>query len=313
MNAINRGVVILNYNTAKDAIACIHSILDTLRGGVMIVVVDNCSTDLSYEEITGTIGKRKIEYCTCVKTDYNGGFAYGNNRGIDYLKDRGIEFAVITNADIIFRENTLNRLFEGLEKYQEAVIYAPLVLNQKDKNIPLPWKKSQTFLQYLGIKDTSNNIFTIDELEKNDNPIQVYMVSGCCYGINISKFKKMGAFDENTFLYNEEGTVAKAAQNYRYKTYIDTNAIVIHNHGTSTGRQNMFVDTELIMSGLYYWRKYERASSIQVFILWLFFIMKISAKIMLRRYSGKGYMRMFLRTWKRLLEVCNIPISSSER
>jgi hypothetical protein len=136
------------------------------------------------------------------------------------------------------------------------------------------------------------------------------MVSGCCYGINVEKFKSMGAFDENTFLYHEEGTVGQAALRCRYKTYIDTEAKIIHNHGASTGSNNMFCDTELIMSGLYYWRKYENASMFRLFVLWSAFNFKIILKLILKKYRRKVDKREFCdsikRTWNRFIEMKDV-------
>jgi hypothetical protein len=200
-------------------------------------------------------------------------------------------------------------MIDGLKKFPDTVIYAPVVYDIHGNIAALPWKRAQSFLQYLGFKNTSENLFSVQELNRN-NPTQVYMVPGCCYGINAEKFKNMGAFDENTFLYHEEGTVGQAALRCCYKTYIDTEAKIIHNHGASTGGNNIFCDTELIMSGLYYWRKYENASMLRLFVLWSVFTAKIILKSIFNKYNKKPDLievkKTIHRTWGRLNEMSKL-------
>lgn len=304
------GIVILNYNTYQDVISCVDSIINTYKKDKKIIVVDNCSTNNSYEILCAHFNKsRYYEEVICVKSEYNGGFAYGNNYGIEVLRKYNIDYAVLTNSDVIFKENSIEILFSGIKNRDNTVIYAPLILDVQGNPLTLPWKKSQSLVQYLGLKSAGNLIYKFDELKKK-NPTEVYMVSGCCYAINIEKFKKMGAFDENTFLYHEEGTVGKAALKEGYKTFIDIDATIIHNHGNSTGKSNIFVDTELIMSGLYYWRVYENANIFKLFLIWFFFILKIFIKILLGKYDRrKGFFKTILITGKRLINISNIMIT----
>lgn len=308
------GIVILNYNTFHDAISCVDSIINTYKKDKKIIVVDNCSTNNSYEILCNHFNKsRYYEEVICVRSTHNGGFAYGNNYGIEVLRKHNIHYAILTNSDVIFKENSIEILLSGIKNHDNAVIYAPLILDVHGNPLTLPWKNSQSLVQYLGLKSATKLGYTLEELEKI-NPTEVYMVSGCCYAIDINKFKKMGAFDENTFLYHEEGTVGKAALKKGYKTFIDIDATIIHNHGNSTGRSNIFVDRELMMSGLYYWRVYENASVFKLFLIWLFFILKIFVKTLLGKYDKrKGFFETMLITSKRLFDVCNIEITVGKK
>ena len=71
---LKTGLVVLNYNDYKTTIKLIQMIknYDSID---LIVVVDNCSTDKSYKKINEyTNNKVKL-----LKSDKNGGYAYGNN------------------------------------------------------------------------------------------------------------------------------------------------------------------------------------------------------------------------------------------
>ena len=70
--------VILNYNDAQTVIEQVkriyqYSSLD------YIVVVDNCSTDNSWEELQAL--KEKSEKISLIQTEKNGGYGAGNNAG----------------------------------------------------------------------------------------------------------------------------------------------------------------------------------------------------------------------------------------
>ena len=74
------GVVVLNYNDAETVEKNISKIRDY---SVIdhIVIVDNSSTDNSYDRLKKLCSDR----IDVVKTDRNGGYGYGNNFGIKYL------------------------------------------------------------------------------------------------------------------------------------------------------------------------------------------------------------------------------------
>ena len=93
--------------------------------------------------------------------------------------------------------------------------------------------------------------------EENGTGIhKVFSVSGCCFAIDIPRFKSMGAFDENVFLYNEENILGMQAIKNKVDIVIDLDIKVYHEHGASSGKDNDFVRTEYLKSTLYYWKQY---------------------------------------------------------
>lgn len=91
---------------------------------------------------------------------------------------------------------------------------------------------------------------------------KVFSVSGCCLCINTELFTEINAFDENTFLYNEENILGSMISKTDYSMYIDLDSVVIHNHGASSGAMNTFVKKELIKSTLYYWKTYRNTGRV---------------------------------------------------
>ena len=90
------GCVVLNYNDAKTTVEFVQRVknMDSID---LIVVIDNCSTDDSYIQLK-ILESNKVHV---IKSEKNGGYGYGNNVGIDYLKDK-VDYIMIANPDVIF-------------------------------------------------------------------------------------------------------------------------------------------------------------------------------------------------------------------
>ena len=97
--------VLLNYNDADTTIALVEEIhsFDLLKN---VVVVDNCSTDDSWEKLRLLC---RLDKVITLKTDRNGGYGYGNQYGVRYAHDvLGEKLVLIINPDVSFTEEELN-------------------------------------------------------------------------------------------------------------------------------------------------------------------------------------------------------------
>ena len=75
-------IVIINYNTFTITSDCIRSVIQFTSGGSYeIILVDNASTECDPQNFL-----KEFPQLTLVKSEVNGGFAYGNNLGIQIAK-----------------------------------------------------------------------------------------------------------------------------------------------------------------------------------------------------------------------------------
>ena len=84
-NAMNTGIVILNYNDAGST----QKLVDSIIGYSLIwhiAVVDNCSTDGSLKLLGEKYSDNKK--VSVISSGKNGGYSYGNNFGARYLIDQ---------------------------------------------------------------------------------------------------------------------------------------------------------------------------------------------------------------------------------
>ena len=98
--------VILNYNDAQTTKKLAESWKDS-RAIHNIIIVDNCSTDDSWEQLQVL----KDEKVDLIRTEKNGGYGYGNNTGIRYaIEHNGATHVLVANPAEgygIFLENML--------------------------------------------------------------------------------------------------------------------------------------------------------------------------------------------------------------
>lgn len=265
------GIIVLNYLNYKVTINCVESILDhPPTEDFHVFIIDNGSGNESGAALTEKY-KNNNEISVELLPS-NIGFAAGNNYGIELCKKMDISECVLTNSDILFEAGSIQKLIDDVRD-MEAVIVGPKIIGREG-----------------GIQQSSRlkRVRLIDVLEigrflpqkrldeKGEKGIHdVFSVSGCCFSVNISHFTNMGAFDESTFLYNEENILGIQAEKTGYRICIDLDVQVKHEHGASSGAENDFVRSEYIKSTLYYWHIYRGKGQIVLNMILYAFLFKL--------------------------------------
>src|SRR4051812_45694799 len=109
------GIVVLNYHNAPGTIECISSLQLLDYPSFFVVVVDNNSTDGSAEAIKAYIAEslqdpgwdkpvyknKSFPKISFLASDTNGGYARGNNIGIQACLANGCDYVLVLNSDII--------------------------------------------------------------------------------------------------------------------------------------------------------------------------------------------------------------------
>lgn len=277
------GIIILNYQTWQLTVKCIKAIKKDLLSDYKIFIVDNASPNNSYQKLKEIFQNEPTVQCLLAKE--NGGYAKGNNIGIKACRQENIKYALITNNDVEFYEDAIIKMKDTLVKKSNAVMVSPKILKKNGQVDSIPFYGVQTFSQYLGIRSAKKLHVNVEKVKETT---KVYSVPGCCLMIDVDKFIDMGAFDEGTFMYCEEGTVAKQAWNAGYEVLFEPASKIVHAHGASTGLKNVFIDSNILRSSLYYWKKYEKVSNAKLYIMYYFFSAKLLIKVLLRRIDSNG-------------------------
>ena len=125
-------IIWLNHNSAKimpialeslESIATLNYPLDKYE----LIVVDNGSSDGSFEEIKGFLEKKSSLRRKIIKLNYNLGFTGGNNIGF-IARDRGSKYVLLLNNDAVLFQEGLRVLVEYAEKYSSVAGLQGVVL-----------------------------------------------------------------------------------------------------------------------------------------------------------------------------------------
>ncbi len=251
---MKNGIVILNYNDFENT----KLMLDEIKNFKVldyIIVVDNKSKDDSLKKLK----KYESKKIKIVETLENQGYAAGNNVGIRYLIDNyKVDNIIISNPDIIVREEDIKVLISDLEKKDIAVI-APVV--KEPNEISRGWKLPTFFSELLSnvpyFHFLENKILSYKEEDYQKDLTQVEVVKGCFFIIKKEVFEIIDFFDEGTFLYYEEIIIGKKLKELGYKTFVDNRVSVIHALSKSVDKSiNRINKFKILKKSQFYYEKY---------------------------------------------------------
>ncbi len=258
------GMIILNYNdyeTTEKYLKEIknYKVLDR------IIVVDNKSTDSSYEKLQ-KYNSYKIKV---IETKKNNGYAYGNNVGIRALDD-DIDYVIISNPDITVSEKTISRLKKDLDTNSDISVIAPVIheLDYIKRGWRLPKYKDELLsnINYFHKKAEAN--LKYDDSKYKGNITKVDVVSGCFFMVRKEVLNLIGNFDEGTFLYYEENIMGHKLNTIGKKTFIDNDAHITHNLSVSVDKSfNSINKYKILKNSQKYYVKYFLKSNIFAIIL----------------------------------------------
>ena len=276
-------VIVVNFNDEEDTLKYVkriteYSIVDK------IVVVDNQSTTPNCFEKLQTLKSDKVDV---IKSDKNGGYSYGNNFGIKYLEDQGLEFDyyAVSNPDIEISEEALVKCTQLLEKVQNAGIVAPKMLNKDGQRIRRSSWKTRTFvrdvvhssriLELICYPVLKNGEYSESDYEKDI--LKVDCISGAFFIIRKDVYRKIGGFDENVFLFYEEDILSKQLEEKGYLIYSLNNISFKHFESRTIGKTFSYYKKikEMYISKIYYHKTYTKINVCQTLIFKLLRVIRI--------------------------------------
>jgi GT2 family glycosyltransferase len=102
-------IVIINYNTFTLTSNCICSVIEQTHGvAYEIIVVDNASTEVDADKFL-----QEFPHIRLIKSDKNGGFACGNNLGIE--KATG-NYILLLNSDTLLQDDTISKCIDVMKQ-----------------------------------------------------------------------------------------------------------------------------------------------------------------------------------------------------
>lgn len=214
-------IIIVNYNTLQITQNCIESVIEKTKGiQYEIILVDNASTDGSKEFFEKD---NRVKY---IYSEKNGGFGYGNNLGMKVAKGK---YFFLLNSDTLLVNNAVKEFYDYAESKDKKAVYGCYL-----QHIDGSYCNSFFFFPAFTIKDfLKRQIFGQDYGAGDFQARKVEAVSGANMFFYKELFEKTGGFDENIFLYGEEGEWIYRLSKMDYDCWLIPQPKIIHLEGKS--------------------------------------------------------------------------------
>jgi len=210
-------VVVLNWNAWDLTERSLDSVSKLHYPNYEVILVDNASTAAQPAGFKG-----KVSGLAFVQTKTNLGYTGGNNAGIRLALQRGADFVLILNNDVLAEDpKLLMRLVTLCKDIPSTGIAAPCVIqyNHDGKQIRGRYYSRVQALLSLVLGDRtliSGEVNLSSEEEAGlPNPLEssttahmaiedVTHVCGCAMLISRTALERVGCFDERLFMYDDE-------------------------------------------------------------------------------------------------------------
>ena len=253
---IDISAIIVNWNTKRLLMDCIHSIInETKEYKIEIIVVDNCSADGSPEEV-----KQKFPEVKLIVNDRNLGFSKANNIGI--RKSTG-KYICLVNSDIKVLAGCLDRMCGYMDKHPAIGMLGPKAYN-KDFVLQHTCREFPTLWSLMCQASFLTNLFPASKLFKDSfmtyfdhNTVRrIEALSGCFLMVRRTALDEVGLLDEKFFIYAEDVDWCKRFYKAGWDIVFYPEAEIIHYGSASSSAAPVRFILEMLKANFQYWEKY---------------------------------------------------------
>lgn len=210
-------IVFPNFNGGREPIDCLASIYRLSYPKFEVIVIDNNSTDGSFEKIRKKFPKVKL-----IKNNENLGFAKAVNQGIKLSKG---EYVFIGNDDIVFEKNSLKILIDSFLKDKSIGIMGGKIFSKKNK------KKIISSGHMMNLW-TGN----IKPLKTDETQGEPFWIQGCAMLIPKLVLNKVGFLDPGFNHFFEDIDLCMRVRKIGLKVVYIPNAIFWHGDSISSNK-----------------------------------------------------------------------------
>jgi N-acetylglucosaminyl-diphospho-decaprenol L-rhamnosyltransferase len=245
MNGIDVAIAIVTYRSAELTIGCLSSIeveRQTQELNVRAIVVDNASGDAKV--IARAIVERGWRsWVTLIAAPKNGGFAYGNNLALQRANADGPpRYLHLLNPDTVIRKGAIDELVRFLEAHPDVGLAGSSFEGPDGSEWPTAFRfpsllsELEEGLQF----GLASYVLGRWIVAKRMTPVAqaIDWICGASMMIRWSVFDRIGAFDENYFLYFEETDFCFRAKRAGIATWYVPDSRVMHIGGQTTNVSN---------------------------------------------------------------------------
>ena len=266
MANIKTSLIILTTNAIaliKEQLRNISQ-LNTGKLNIECIVADNGSWDGTEKAIKNyKLPNMKYKF---IQNGANLGFAGGNNTGVKNAIERGSDYIILLNDDLILPRDLVVKLVDFMEKNKDVGVASPKMYFSKGYEFHKDrYNEAERgkVLWYAGGVVDRDNVYTshrgVDEVDKGqyDKIEETDVANGACVIIRKEVIKKIGNLDDSLFLYWEDADFSERARRAGFKVVYYPKVSIWHKVSSSTeGSGSPTNDYFLIRNRFYYAMRY---------------------------------------------------------
>lgn len=276
-------IIIVNYQTYECTKNVINSILKyNYSFSYEIIVTDNASGDDSLEKL-----EKDFPSINFIASNFNKGFAYGNNIAIKQASGR---YILLLNSDTLVYKDSLSRIFNLMESCSDiGACGCRLLLKDGTldkacrRSFPNP-KNAFYRLFHIPTKSSENNY----NLDLNDYGVyEIDCLSGAFMFIRKEALDEVGLLDETFFMYGEDIDLCYRIKEKGWKIYYYGKSTVTHFKGSSSKKKKAKLIYEFYRAMYIYYNKHNKGFFLFNWVVYLGIAILCVVKLILNFFKRK--------------------------
>ena len=269
-------IIVVNWHSEAETLRRVAAIRGWETIAPQVLVVDNESTTRSRSALSQILDRGEL-----LCSEINQGYGGGNNRGIERVLERDVQYLLLLNPDAEISERSLTGLIERLDAHPEIAILGPVIRE---------WDHGGARC-YAGGRDISRNLATRVPFDGSGAPrtreaqlVEVDYVPGAVFLARREVFQRIGLFDERFFFSGETADLCARARAEGYKSFVDLEVMADHDTcAVARSRRETLYTYYSLRNRMLYVRKHSAGSSVRRLSYWGMVYM-----LQMGRAVGKG-------------------------
>lgn len=256
-------ILVLNWRSKEETVACIDSLKEKVAGEYALLIVDNNSGDGSVEYIQEETERKFTSVRTyknhqkldvrlengeaCIfETEENGGYAYGNNIGMQIAFSMGYKFVWILNNDTIVVDDALQPMLNKISDESCGLGVVGSVIKKLNGDVEC-YGGGVVFPCLGRVKVVKKNS---DLKLGSDN----FFLMGSSILVPKMVYEKVGPIDESYFMYFEEADWQRKMLKAGLTLSVAETSVVYHR--SAEKKKSLHYYYYMSRSGVMFSRKY---------------------------------------------------------
>jgi GT2 family glycosyltransferase len=231
-------IILLNYKDYAEKYLndCINSLRkQDYAGGIRIFIVDNETSEKSYNYL-----KQNAPEAEIIRNEKNDGFAKGNNDAIKIALAGGFDYIVLFNLDTVIEKNCVSEMVKAAElttqsqpcqgsRNEVGAVQARLMLWPEKEKV----NSIGNAIHFLGFGYCEGNgekYYNNPSRPPCQGGSEICYPSGAAVLFRAAALKKIGLFDEEFWMYNEDEDIGWRFWLAGYKCVLAPNAVACHKY-----------------------------------------------------------------------------------